>query len=310
MTDTSGLNIFAPAPEPGINIFEDPVDAKVRQMYGPGMAVYLSNPELGPILRRAAQEGWDTGRLTGGLQQTDWWKRTGEAARQWELKLVENPADAELDRQRRRTHITELAGRLGVNTWAEVTNRVAEDSLRLGMSDDEIVDVLTGLATYAPGGASDHEGQIGATVTALRHAASTYFLSPPESELLEQAKRIVTGGLDLEGALGNYRQQAKANFAYLAPEIDKGVTLEDYFAETRRRIAATLETDVSSVDLMNDRRFTPILQTAGADGKPRGMTWGETSEYLLKNYGDGTRQMQQGAAEAAGLLRKTFLGSA
>ncbi len=48
----------------------------VREQYG-HMAWALDDEELGPILRKAAEEGWDANRLKGAVFQTNWFRRHG-----------------------------------------------------------------------------------------------------------------------------------------------------------------------------------------------------------------------------------------
>lgn len=44
-----------------------------------GMAWALKDPELGPVLTKAAQEGWDKNRLRGAVLGTNWFKTNGTA---------------------------------------------------------------------------------------------------------------------------------------------------------------------------------------------------------------------------------------
>lgn len=287
----------------------DPLDAKVREMYGPGLAAYLAtNPEVAGVLRQAASENWDTGRLQGALQATSWWKSTSDAARAWDQQNVTDPTQADSDRQKRSLEINQLAGRLGITLDPTTIGTITEDSLRMGMASSDLANVLTHFAIYSPTNAS--QGDLGANVEKLRQVASSYFLKPTDEELYDQSKRIIAGSLTMDGATATFQQQAKANFAYLAPQIDAGMTLTDYFANTKQRIAQTLEVNPSEVDLMNDSRFTPILNYHDPKtGEARAMTWGEQDQYLKSNYGDQTRGMQTGVADLAGVLRQTFTGA-
>lgn len=291
------------------HVAQDPLDAEVLKRYGPGFAAYLNaSPEVAGVLRDAAAQQLPASELQGRLQGTVWWQTTSDAARAWDQQNATDPASADASRQKRATELTQLAGQLGINLNPSTLGQITEDSLRMGMSSSDLANVITQFAAYDP--ATSNQGELGANVAKLRQAASSYFLKPTDPDLYDQAKRIVSGSLTLDGATAAMRTQAKANFGYLAPEIDQGMTLSDYFAPTKQRIASTLEINPDSVDLMNDPRFSPIINfTDPATGKPRAMTWGEQDQYLKTNYGDNTVGMRQGTANLAGVIRQTFTGA-
>src|SRR5690348_11276268 len=58
--------------------------AKIAEQYGYVGAI-LDNPEVGGLLRQAANNGWTKERLQGAIFQTNWWKTTSATARAWEV---------------------------------------------------------------------------------------------------------------------------------------------------------------------------------------------------------------------------------
>ena len=56
---------------------------KAYDLY-PNIAVWLDHPELGPIIREAAEEGLSRQRLQAKVWETSWWADTTEKIREWE----------------------------------------------------------------------------------------------------------------------------------------------------------------------------------------------------------------------------------
>lgn len=287
---------------------EDPLRKKVRELYGPAMVAYLSHPEIGPILKEAADQGFDPGRLRGRLEQTNWWRTNDDNARQWDEFNISDPESANAQRRAKSAFIADVAGKMGVTLSEQMKTNIVEDSLRLGLSEGEVTDMVSSMAQFNPNKPAS-EGNIAAYVDQLRIAAKSLYLSPPEAELFEQAKRIAGGGLTLDGAIATFREQAKLNHPALAPSIDAGSTVEDYFAETKRRIANALEVDPTSIDLMGDRRFWPIMGFVDGKGRNRPMTWSESIQFVNRMpEADKTDRLNQKAAQLGQLFRQTFKG--
>lgn len=299
-----------------------PVDQLVFELYGPGLAAYLDDPSLGPVLRSlAAQRTPSTDpRFKGAIEGTAWWKGLADSARKWEALGLEDPATANRQRQERLGMVKDLASRLGIQADDHLLGEVAEDSLKFGWTDPvtggpntQVQKMLVSLGSYdpkAPGGMGD----IGVQVAALREQARNYFLSPSDAELLDQAKRIKAGLTTEAAVIGTFKNQAKSNHPYLGQAIDEGQTPSDFFSDTRSKIAQMLEVPTDSIDLMNDHRWWPVIgfgQTSGdkqsVDGKP--MTTSEMIQYVNTQPGaDKTERLRSGASDLALLFDRTFTG--
>jgi hypothetical protein len=106
----------------------------------PDMAAYLNNPELGPILMKAARGGWGANRLQGALHKTKWWKQHSQAQRSFDNLEKTDPATAKarvgqakadlesIARQEAidpgKVNLDKLAHRAAVNNWTsqQMTN--------------------------------------------------------------------------------------------------------------------------------------------------------------------------------------------
>lgn len=285
----------------------DAVREEVKKLYGAAMVAYLDHPEIGKIIRQAAADKLDAGRLQGLLQQTDWWKNTQESARTWDEDNLADPESANARRRAKLAVVHDLASQVGVDLSDELKHQITEDALRFGLSDREVNDLVTSFAVYDPKKVAG--GNLAVSVDQLRQAARRYYLTPTEKELFDQAQRIARGELTLDSAITLFKEQAKLNHPALAATIDAGNTVEDYFAETKRRIADALEIDTEQIDLMNDRRFWPVMGFVDGKGRRRPMTWSETIQFVNRMpEADGTARLNQKAAELGQVFRQTFMG--
>ncbi len=87
----------------------------VRETYG-HMAWAIDHPEIGPILRQAAEDDWSPARLRGAINQTDWWSRTADAQRQWQALEGEDPAEATRQINQRAEEVSGRLEDLGIPT--------------------------------------------------------------------------------------------------------------------------------------------------------------------------------------------------
>lgn len=67
-------------------------EAAAQDAY-PQFGWLYADAELGPVLRRAAAEGWSDTRLEGEVQKTAWWKTHSEAARSYLQLAATDPAE-------------------------------------------------------------------------------------------------------------------------------------------------------------------------------------------------------------------------
>lgn len=121
------------------------VDAQVRQMFG-DVAGFLSHRELGPILRKAAQGGWDTSRLFGALQQTKFWRTNGEQPRKWLILKTLDPATAKAQIAEQSQGIATSTRAAGLNLSQQQIAKLALGSATNGWSGPQVREQAFALA--------------------------------------------------------------------------------------------------------------------------------------------------------------------
>lgn len=282
------------------------VDQKVTELYGPGLAVYLSVPEIGEILRQAATEGWDDARLQGRMQQTDWWRRQSATAREWDDLNTNDPGSANEKRTQRQAQVWDELQRLGGAPNPDIVQMVAEDSLRFGWNDAQLRDTLMAhLPKTKPG--EEPGGSIGVSVVKLKDTARQYHINLDGGVAEGYARRIAAGELTEDAVTVTLRQQAKARYPFLSELIDNGITPEDYFSPYQQLLSQTLELPDQAIDFMGDDRFSKVADFVDDSGRRRAMTMTEAADYArsLPDYAK-TGRADQAASSLSLFVGDTF----
>jgi hypothetical protein len=114
------------------------VNQRVQEMFGAGMATYLKDKELGPILRQAATEGWSQLRLQGAIQGTSWWRNTADPARKWGVLNALDHATARTQVGQQAQSILDSARADGLNLSPLQVHDLAVNALKNGWTAGQV----------------------------------------------------------------------------------------------------------------------------------------------------------------------------
>lgn len=173
----------APAP-PTKPLDPKAVADEVRRMFGE-VAAFLDHPELGPILRKAQQEGWDQSRLFGALQQTKYWRTTPEDARKWMIVTTLDPASAKSEIGRSLAAVSELARQNALSFTPDQMKSFAENAVRFGWTGPQIREFM--FAKAATGAKTT--GALDANVAQNYGYLAAFLDEPQVGDLLRRAAR-------------------------------------------------------------------------------------------------------------------------
>ena len=256
----------------------------VVQKYGQAMAPYLYNPEIGPILLKAAREGWaeDVTRLA--LQNTQYWKNTVETMRNWEVLQFTDPAAANRQLDESLAVVRDTLSNFGIDWLSESDQRrLANDRIAMNWSENNdamFKDIVGNLLNQSPKRNEELVGSVGNLMAQLKANAAQQLLTLDNASAYNYATRISQGDSTLEAYNVAFRQQAKVKAPWAAQMIDDGVMLADLFDQHRQRIGQQLEVDPESIDLVNDPRWRSVVNyTDPKTNQIRAMT--ETEAEIL-----------------------------
>lgn len=280
------------------------VDEIIREDFG-FLAWAIDHPELGPLLRRAVDEGWSESTLRGSLHATGWWTTTSATARDWQATVAEDPAEAARRIEQRAATVSDRAATLGLQLSASKVRQIAESAERFGWSDTELADALGAEMQWRPEG--DYQGLLGSAIDEVVQRAQTFLVPLGPDTTFQLARRMLTGEMDEAGLEAEVAKLARARFSHLQPQIDRGLTPAQLFSPYVSEAARLLEVNPFEVDLLNDPRVSRVLDPVTGGGEPRMMSLSEFGRMVRESEGwETTGQARQQASALGGALARTF----
>lgn len=244
--------------------------------YGFAQAFFKSDPELKALVDRAVAEQWDANKFQIELQNTAWFTARTESEREYVALETSDPNELRRKKEKRAQDLRAMGNQMGVKLTDAQYNKLAEDSLRYGYSDQEVRNNLASYVKLLPG-RNDMVGDAGALLDKYRQKARAYGLTIPDGRITEFVKEVMSGANTEESFDLWIKEQAKALYPNLGKFIDAGLTIEDIASNYQQRMAQVLELDPTTIDLQKD----PLLRQAlfyqdpkakpGAEGAPMSM---------------------------------------
>lgn len=286
-------------------VSDSDAEARIRQLY-PQFVAYLDHPELGPILRQAAELGWGATELQGAIYNTNYWKNTPSSARAWEQQHATDPATATQRLLSQVATVINISGQMGYEFDGNTNLMLADQAIRYGWDQDQLNAAVTAQVrkTYGEGKAPLNAGTIKNLADQL-WAQSREFLVPVSRKTVEGwALDIQSGKKSQEGFTAWVTGLSKGRFPWLTKEIESGNTPERYFSSHQQRIAQILEISPDEIDWM-DKQWGGIIDFNDPAGNRRSMSLSEVDDWARRNprYRYTQQANEKGYNIINGLLR-------
>ncbi len=268
-------------------------------LQGTGLAaLYQQRPDFGRLALQAFRERWSADRLVSTIQRNeDWWPIAERG-----IRSVTGGGSSGANRQAAVAAIKNEAQRLGYTSLTEQDIQSLSDTVvSQNWSADQLTEHLVNGATANWDTLAG--GSLKAGVDAVKAMASRQLISISDDTARTWSKRIASGELDSDGVTSMLQEQAAARFGWAATVISKGITMQDFLAPSRDRIAKELEVEASTLD-MTDPKILNMMTITDSGG----MTRVATDSELLRNARtdsrwSGTSGARNVAASAAVMLR-------
>lgn len=251
---------------------------RISEKFGPGMAAYTSDEEIGKILVEAMRDEWPPNKLQARLRSTARYQRTQQSQREWEIRKVEEPETAAGMLRQQLNKTRDFAGRLGVQLSEDQLRSISEDTLSMGWDEGQVADVIVGFFKSDPAN-PEPVGTIGLDMAGIKRLGAQYLIDVSDQEALDFSLRIAKGEMQADALEVVMRTRAKARFPQVAQQIDDGATPADIFAEHRNAIAREMEIAPEQVDLIRDTRWAAVLDYVDQKGNRRPMSIPEAMEF-------------------------------
>jgi len=261
-------SIYAnPTPNPLLNPDAQATESMTASVFASKYgyaAAFLDHPEVGPILKNAAANGWGEAELYGAISQTGWWKSSSDNARSWEMLVNEDPATANRVAAEVAANIQNRARTLGIQLSPDQIASMARSAAQHGWTESQVIDRLIGQANWS----SLSGGDLTAMRDDVKAKAGEYLVNVSDATAQKYAARMASGELTLQGVESIMQKQAKARFSWMSSEIDQGITPSMYMDPIRQTIASELEIAPEGVNLM-DGKWMGMVEVEGEDGQLR-----------------------------------------
>jgi hypothetical protein len=175
-----------------------------------------------------------------------------------------------------KAELENLAGLFGLapQDWSDLSWQAAKNNWNAAMIRDAVADRIT-LES------AQRAGLVKNVITKSRDVAANYFVQVGDEEALGWAKQIARGEMEEESIVAGLRDRAKAQYYWLAPAIDSGVTLKEYFQPHRETISRLMEVSADSIDFVNNTKWNKVVRNVLPDEQGvREMNLGEVEEYV------------------------------
>lgn len=270
------------------------IEDTVRELYGYA-AVYLDDPDIGPVLRQAAEEGWSAQRLQGALFKTNWWQTTQASARTWDNAEAQDPATARSNIEQRMADIRAQAAQTGFSIDPTHLYDLARDSLRLDWSTQQL-NAAIGAESFRNGSLSTSS-----TMQAVRAAAAAYAVPMADSTLTDWGQRIASGQATTEDFRQTLVTYAKGLYPGLAKSLDQGLTVKDYADPYIQTAAQTLGVSPGSISLSDPKWSAALNGIDSKTGERRVLTLDEWNTKLKSEDRYGWQHTADARAQTSSL---------
>lgn len=279
--------------------------AKARERF-PQWSYLLDNPDVGPLLKRAIDDpAYSSERLQADIMATNWWKFTQTSAREWESLQYLDPEEAANRQRQKQQDIWDLSHQYGLDLDGSTVEVLAKQALQLGWRDEEIQNALVMRFQYQPG--RTPIGDFGLAMNQIKDLARQWYVPVDDKTAYDYAWKVMAGEQQVEDYGVMFRDQAKGRFPTLAPQIDSGISPDQFFRPYQQQIAQTLAITPDQIDLM-DTQWSQVISMYDQQAKTqRPMTLNEAQQFARsKPQWRKTQNSQQSAAAMVEQLSKTL----
>ena len=276
----------------------DEAIAELKRSY-PHLAYMLNIPGLGDFF----EEIYNSGTLTQGefeqrFWASPWFRSHSDSARSWDILVETDPATATQDRLQTIQQLELLAGQAGLRIAPETLKTMAEQILRWGLDENDMVGMLADA-----GGQVGGTGTINATVQELKQRARAYFVNLSDAQAQAYALDIFAGRLTKDGVFAQFHDDARAFYPHFADSLDRGLTLDQATYSMRSHVAGLLNMTAEQIDL-TDQRFAHLIDYTDENGNRRMKDLTEVTKWSRQQdeFRSGVQGMKEGSELAMNFL--------
>jgi hypothetical protein len=231
----------------------------IQDEFGSMWDVYNDNPEVKKVIDLSVKEGWynDEVKLTSRLQNTNWFRTTESATRQFNIKKSTDPAtlEADINKGIEDTRALSLKAGSGVVLADGTLRMLTENKIKFGWSDQQLLNAIGSEAiATAQGGAQGVAALRQGTVAAGLRASADDYAQKVDPAMLDMWTQEILKGSKTETQFTDLMKlQASQQYRSLAPQIEKDQTVKEAVTMYSNAAQNVLGIDPSTIDWTQDK---------------------------------------------------------
>lgn len=288
---------------PGMSFWD--ILGVINERY-PEIIPFLQKPGVWDVYAAAAQNpNMSAEEVTQKFQQTEYYKSTPQAQRQWDILLVTDPATAQQDGQRAAQMIGDLSTQLGLQL---TDDQKWNYSVAATMGQWDATRAKYELLSAGGPTGDMQSGVLGDTAAQVHKLGEAYGQPMSDASVMEWSRKIASGASSMEALQGGLQGWAKNLYPALATSIDQGMTVRDY-ASPYLQLAGT-ELGINPAEIkLTDPKWTNLFLTQDKAGTQvtRSLQDAQSTIRTDPSYGfDHSSQATQTASQLATQLSQRF----
>lgn len=244
----------------------DGIDKReLAAQYGWALSVLKSNPELWKIFNKAVHQTWSPQRFIAEVRNTDWFRKTSEARRNYQVLRDTDPATFKARVNQTRALVRDAVVAVGAQMSDKEIERLTHNVLRFGWNDAQIRDTIAG--SVKEGAQGTYGGEAAANAEQLRQIALLNGVQLSDKTLRNWLVRIAAGE-QIDGFEQYVRQMAAEAYPQYADRLAAGQDLDDIASPYKETMARVLEINPEELDLFDPTLRKVFQATDPTTGQP------------------------------------------
>jgi hypothetical protein len=258
----------------------------IQDEFGSMWDVYNDNPEVKKVIDISVKEGWynDGEKLTSRLQNTNWFRTTESATRQYNIKKSTDPAtlEADINKGIEDTRALSLEVGSGVVLSDSTLRMLTENQIKFGWSPQQLKNAIgsESIATAQGGAQGVASLRQGSVAAGLRASADDYAQKVDPAMLDMWTQEILKGTKTETQFTDQMKMQASQQYRSLAPQIEKNQTVKQAVSMYSDAANNVLGIDPSTINWTEDKWNKALNYKDPKTNEYRTMDSSEWNRYL------------------------------
>lgn len=269
----------------------------------PAFIPLLQIPDIASLILKASTPGaqWTQQKLQAEIEGTDWWRKTSQPGRNWQVLQLTQPGEAARQSAQMAVQVHQLAASEGIVLNPTDLGDLVQKAQANNWNPAQIQQAVGGQAQRK----QLHAGTIQNTTMQLEQTAGQYGIPVSKQTAFDWAQKIAEGTATADGFTAYASNHAKALYPHLAPQLEQGFTVRqiaDPYLQIAQQNGVLANPAIAN---LADPKWSQALQARDAKGQVTGpMSLDEWTKTIMQDPKYGWGNTDQGKAAASNLVQQ------